>query len=344
LNRHRIRIILPPFGFHSANRPAMKFALAAFAVCCIAACTAEPAGHVSVKDRSIDQLLRGKVHSHGRQPLKSESQEDRTAILRDLESEAVKLLEHYAVQDNVATSPDFVADLGEAEDALRQEGGDLEIIAKIKKAHAFICVEQQVEKRDHKQCEIFMNVACPLQDASDNDEEEKVEERDEDNKEVPVPASLCDRFYVLGGKRVTAPGPAPGPAAAPAASPAGASGPAAASAGSPAGDDPFAHKGPFFGTKKLRPLQEHGFHGDAVIHEDGESMTSDWQSEFGPAAGHRTFVEICKDYPDNEWCRLHMYDPEAQRWMNQKSGAGLVPSAFSVLCMAGVAFALGHMA
>jgi len=325
----------------------MKLALIAFVVHCMTACTAEPAGLVSVKDMKIETLRRATVHNHNRQPLKLESQEeDHTTIVGDLQNEATKLLEQYAVHDDAATSSHFLEDLGEAEDALRQEGGDLEIIAKIRKARAFICVEQQTERRDHTQCEIFMNVACPLQDAFDNDKEEKAKVRDQDiGDQVPVPDSLCDRFYLLGGKRITALGPAPGPAAAPAASPAGTSGPAAAPADSPAGDEPFVHKGPYFGTKRLRPLQEHGFHGDAVIHEDGESMTSDWQTEFGPAAGHRTFIEICKDYPDNEWCRLHMYDPEAQRWMNQKSGAaGFIPKCFTVLCAAAVATALGCMA
>jgi len=327
----------------------MKCVFSACAVL-ITVCTAETAGHVTLKDRKIEKLFRGietvgTSHRHGRQPLRPESQDDHTTVLGDLENEAVKLLEHYAVQDDVAVSPDFLEDLGDAEDALRQEGGDLEIIAKIKKARANICVEQQLEKRNHTRCEIFMNLACPLQDAStpsDQEMEEKDKEKDEDGEEVPVPATLCDHFYLLGGKRVAAPapGPAPGPVASPAASPAGAPGPAA---GPAPGADPFAYTGPYFGTKRLRPLQEHGFHGDDVMHENGETMTSDWQTEFGPAAGHRSFVEICKGFPDNEWCRLHMYDPQAQRWMNQRSEAGFVRHSV-VLCAVVVACALGQMA
>jgi len=334
--------------FRPANSPAMKRAFNACAVYFITACTTETLGHVLVKDRKVEKLFRGTVHRHGGQPERSESQDDRETVLGDLENEAVKLLEHYAVQDDVAVSPDFLEDLGSAEDALRQEGGDLEIIAKIKKARANICVEQQLEKHDHTRCEIFMNLACPLQDGpnsvpSDHDMEEKDKEKDEDDEEVPVPATLCDHFYLLGGKRVVAPdsGPAPGPVAAPAASPAGAPGPAA---GPSPGRDPFAYTGPYFGTKRLRPLQEHGFHGEAVIHEDGETMTSDWQTEFGPAAGHRSFVQICKDFPDNEWCRLHLYDPQAQKWMNQKSGAGYARNSFAVLCAVAVACALGQLA
>jgi len=323
----------------------MKRAFNACAVYFITACTTETLGHVSVKDRKVEKLFRGTVHHHGRQPRSESQEDDHTTVLGDLENEAVKLLEHYAVQDDVAVSPHFLEDLGEAEDALRQEGGDLEIIAKIKKARANICVEQQFEKRDHTQCEIFMNLACPLQDASksmpSDQDEDSNKQKDEDDDEVPVPATLCDHFYLLGGKRrvvATAAGPAPGPVAAPAASPAG--GPASA----PGSEDPFGYTGPYFGTKRLRPLQEHGFHGDDVMHENGETMTSDWQTEFGPAAGHRSFVEICKDFPDNEWCRLHMYDPQAQRWMSDRSGAGFVQNSFSVLCVMVAACLMGHMA
>lgn len=326
----------------------MKFAFSACAACLFSAYTAESAVHVPLEERKSEKLIRGTLHRQGRQPLRPESQEDHTTVLGDLENEAVKLLEHYAVQDDVAVSPDFLEDLGDAEDALRQEGGDLEIIAKIKKARANICVEQQMEKRDHTLCEIFMNLACPLQDASNSDssdhdveEKEKDKEKDEDDEEVPVPAGLCDHFYLLGGKRVVATAPAPGPVAAPAASPAGAPGPAPGPAGAP---DPFAYTGPYFGTKKLRPLQEHGYHGPAVIHEDGETMTSDWQTEFGPAAGHRSFVEICKDFPDNEWCRLHMYDPRAQRWMSERSGTGFVRNSFAVFVAVFLAYALGQLA
>jgi len=330
----------------------MKCVFSACAVYLITACTAGTAGHVPHKDRKIERTS----HRHVRKLLRPESQDDHTTVLGDLENEAVKLLEHYAVQDDVAVSPDFLEDLGDAEDALRQEGGDLEIIAKIKKARANICVEQQLEKRDHSRCEIFMNLACPLQDVSNTalsdhatEEKEKGKENDEDDEEVPVPATLCDHFYLLGGKRLIAPapGPAPGPVAAPATSPAGAPGPGPAAGpadDSPAGKDPFAYTGPYFGTKRLRPLQEHGFHGDAVMHENGETMTSDWQTEFGPAAGHRSFVEICKDFPDNEWCRLHMYDPQAQRWMSERSGAGFVRNSLAALCTVVVAFVLGEVA
>lgn len=69
-----------------------------------------------------------------------------------------------------------------------------------------------------------------------------------------------------------------------------------AGAGSPA----------LFGGMEGRPLPEQGFTGSLVMHTD-ETRTGDWMEEFGPKAGHRSFVEICNDFADNEWCRLHGY-------------------------------------
>lgn len=66
-------------------------------------------------------------------------------------------------------------------------------------------------------------------------------------------------------------------------------------------------KAPILGTKAGRPLQEQGFSGDLVTHEDRSTMTDDWGREFGPHAGHRDIKTICQEHPDNEWCSLHGY-------------------------------------
>jgi len=60
-------------------------------------------------------------------------------------------------------------------------------------------------------------------------------------------------------------------------------------------------------SKEGRPLQEQGFAGELVEHEDENTMTEDWGREFGPRAGHRDIKTICKEHPDNEWCSLHGY-------------------------------------
>lgn len=95
-----------------------------------------------------------------------------------------------------------------------------------------------------------------------------------------------------------------------AASPAGA--PAGAPAGEPGSPAP-AITGPILGTKAGRPLQSQGYSGRLVAHEDMETMTSDWQREFGPKAGHKDIKTICQENPGNEWCDLHgYYDKERE--------------------------------
>lgn len=56
------------------------------------------------------------------------------------------------------------------------------------------------------------------------------------------------------------------------------------------------------GSLKL-PAQ--GYWGKLVEHDDQKSVTSDWGSEFGPASKHRSYASICKDFPDNAWCKRH---------------------------------------
>ena len=35
------------------------------------------------------------------------------------------------------------------------------------------------------------------------------------------------------------------------------------------------------------------------------SPLGDWGAEFGPAAKHRSYASICKDFPDNAWCKRY---------------------------------------
>merc|ERR1740121_601230 len=61
--------------------------------------------------------------------------------------------------------------------------------------------------------------------------------------------------------------------------------------------------------------------GDLINHKDMETKTSDWRQEFGPEARHRRVSDICADYPDNEWCRMHGYRsrPIGQRLRSSQS-------------------------
>jgi len=75
-----------------------------------------------------------------------------------------------------------------------------------------------------------------------------------------------------------------------------------------AGPAPGPAMGPYFGGKAVRPLPEQGFEGKLEQpYRSEDQMVENWQREFGPKAGHRKFVDICADFKNNEWCRLHGY-------------------------------------
>lgn len=63
------------------------------------------------------------------------------------------------------------------------------------------------------------------------------------------------------------------------------------------------------GGKKERALPAQGFsgYGELVEHNDLKTYAGDWGQEFGPKSGARNFRAICRDHPNNEWCRLHGY-------------------------------------
>eukprot|EP00746_Dinoflagellata_sp_MGD_P033917 gnl/MRDRNA2_/MRDRNA2_18098_c0_seq1.p1 gnl/MRDRNA2_/MRDRNA2_18098_c0~~gnl/MRDRNA2_/MRDRNA2_18098_c0_seq1.p1 ORF type:complete len:239 (+),score=48.85 gnl/MRDRNA2_/MRDRNA2_18098_c0_seq1:56-772(+) len=52
------------------------------------------------------------------------------------------------------------------------------------------------------------------------------------------------------------------------------------------------------------PVAEQGFHGPKVQHDDMETMTGDWNREFGPN-GPSNLWEACKTNPGNYWCKQH---------------------------------------
>merc|ERR1719492_536252 len=57
-------------------------------------------------------------------------------------------------------------------------------------------------------------------------------------------------------------------------------------------------------------LQEQGFKGDDVEHNDMKTHTADWQKEYGPKhSNYKTMAEICKDYPKNPSCIDYLPEP-----------------------------------
>jgi hypothetical protein len=55
------------------------------------------------------------------------------------------------------------------------------------------------------------------------------------------------------------------------------------------------------------PQPEQGFHGRPITHEDMETMTGDWGSEFGPR-GPVSAYKVCKEHPRSYWCKTHMQE------------------------------------
>lgn len=51
-----------------------------------------------------------------------------------------------------------------------------------------------------------------------------------------------------------------------------------------------------------------GFRGEIVEHVNGETMTHDWMSEYGPngSGGSHSWTKICREYPKNAWCKHHL--------------------------------------
>lgn len=65
------------------------------------------------------------------------------------------------------------------------------------------------------------------------------------------------------------------------------------------------------GGKKNRALPVQGyneFENGTLVKHTNKTVTDDWGKEFGEPSGHNYDIsDICKEYPDNEWCRMHLH-------------------------------------
>jgi len=60
---------------------------------------------------------------------------------------------------------------------------------------------------------------------------------------------------------------------------------------------------PPYHMKENTGLQEQGFKGKDVEHNDMKTVASDWRKEYGPShPNYQTMAEICKNYPKNPYC------------------------------------------
>eukprot|EP00429_Kryptoperidinium_foliaceum_P004100 CAMPEP_0176009066 /NCGR_PEP_ID=MMETSP0120_2-20121206/4062_1 /TAXON_ID=160619 /ORGANISM="Kryptoperidinium foliaceum, Strain CCMP 1326" /LENGTH=317 /DNA_ID=CAMNT_0017341857 /DNA_START=72 /DNA_END=1025 /DNA_ORIENTATION=- len=201
---------------------------------------------------------------------------------------------------------------------------------------ADLCARHGFESRERQDCEAFMRGACfPKRARSRKQPQSSAFSGDTDalaqaQPPLVVSAMVCRTFFreVAASESHRA---AMAMAGAP--SPVGPMAPSPAAA-QPASPSPAA---PWHSMDPEQGLQEDGYSGRLVDHDDQETQTSDWQSEFGPNAGHRSIEDVCRSYPESEWCQLHMhYHGHGKKWW-QRSGA---PSSSIVALSALVAIVI----
>jgi len=191
-----------------------------------------------------------------------------------------------SLHDNEITS-EFTNQIEVIEEAVSKETSDRRISTEISEVRASLCAQNGFENHEFAECETFMRKSCEPKDTDDanfvNDE--------------PLDEFCVEFFREESSSEVVhmVAAPAPGPA------------------GGPGGAPGPAPMGTLFGGKGLRELPDQGFDGPLVKHADFDTMNEDWQKEFGPKSGHRDFEDICADFPDNQWCRIHGYHPDPAR-------------------------------
>lgn len=168
-------------------------------------------------------------------------------------------------------------------------GSDTALADEIRAVRAQLCSKKGFLSHQSRDCEAFMWSSC-FPNTQQADEADEAEEDAAPSRPM-VPAALCQRYWGNQAFLRFAEAPAAAPAMSPAAAPAPA----------PTSSEDFFKYG-----KEGRALPEQGFHGDLVEHPDQDTQTSDWQQEFGPNSGHRTYREICAERPNNRWCKIHL--------------------------------------
>lgn len=206
---------------------------------------------------------------------------------REIQSEVEFMISRVESLHDGELMSEFTDQLEVVEEAVAKETTDRRMTAEISAVRASLCAQNGFQNHEFAECEAFMRKSC------------EPKETDDDNFVNDEPLDdFCVVFFnqeKASKGAQTARAPAPGPAA----GPGGAPGPAP--------------MGTLFGGKSLRELPDQGFDGKLVKHADFDTMNEDWQKEFGPKSGHRDFDEICADFPDNEWCRIHGYHPYPER-------------------------------
>jgi len=146
----------------------------------------------------------------------------------------------------------------------------------------------------------------------------------------PAPAPAPVPSAPAPAPKVDTPAPAPAKAgSAPAPAPVG--GPSPAPSPVPLADDEawyFKKGGKSAGRLHMNEdmkLPSQGYWGKLVGHDDQKTITGDWGKEFGAKSGHKTYAEICKLHPHNQWCLGNGYG------VHKASGRKTVVSALALM-------------
>lgn len=111
------------------------------------------------------------------------------------------------------------------------------------------------------------------------------------------------------------------------------SAPAGIAAPSPAGE---ANEQAITGTDEGSKLQEQGFSGKLVAHENMVTQTADWHSEYGPGH-HQSYCDVCRDHPDNTWCKFRcakkaVPTPKPKSWCGSSCILAVILVATALAC------------
>eukprot|EP00929_Paragymnodinium_shiwhaense_P102054 TRINITY_DN6525_c0_g2_i1.p1 TRINITY_DN6525_c0_g2~~TRINITY_DN6525_c0_g2_i1.p1 ORF type:complete len:357 (+),score=141.30 TRINITY_DN6525_c0_g2_i1:68-1138(+) len=212
-----------------------------------------------------------------------------------------------------------------------------QLVDEVANMRAQLCQEQGFERHESKDCVNFMRVACNLDgnatasQASSavsfatcqkffqenrrekGEDEEKDEDEGEDKKDGEQEGTEEKKEEEAAEKKEE-PAAAEGEAAA-----------AEGEGGNATSEEAGAEEG-LFGGKVYRKLPVSGYNeyqdGKLVMHSNLETQTEDWQKE----SRGRNIEQICKEFPNNQWCQLHTH--EAEEADEEEKGGAPAPVPF----------------
>lgn len=278
---------------------------------------------LAVADEHIPSHMRGRYAVH-------------KGLERDIQS-LTKKIDEVDDQDSELV---VVADLTHAESTLAQDeksegrtAEDVQLERELSTAHARLCIEQADHGEVSDGCKQFMARACSYDDAGAHVTSVGSTVNFNGVEVSLASESDCSKFF-LAEQSESSKAEADAKVVAEAA--------AQNSSGNSSG---------LFGGKKERPLPESGYNeygNDGLVeHDDAETMTKDWLQE---TVGHKSYKAICKEYPDSQWCKMHMHRMPVRRkeagdhtfltrvgealGLDMQKNAGVRCSAVSVLAAA----------